>query len=813
MARPTIRFFQSLMLLGLCLGASDTLHAQQRTIQGEVREAMGLTPLAGTEVRIVGGAAGVLTDSEGRYVLRVGAGSEVELRVVRLGYHTQKRSVAVGTSGPVRADFVLEPTPLTIGEITVIGRKHDALQRVPGSAAVIGATELSETVPLSGNEVLRTVSGVHIQEEEGLGLRQNVGIRGLDPDRSRNVLVLEDGVPVALNPYGEPEMYYTPPIDRMEGVEVIKGSGSILFGPQTVGGVINYRTPAPPAVPGGNVMVMRGEGGFRRVLGSYGGTWNQVGAYVSVLNRAATDIAGHHFDVFDVTGKVGFAPGARSELGLKLSIYDEISNSTYVGLTQAMFEADPNQHPAPDDRLRVRRYAVTGTHTVRLARSFRLNTAAYAYTTTRNWQRQDYRYVQGNQAIELLQGTGNRNRTFEVAGIEPRLQWEHRLLGVNNELDAGARFLIERAEETYLQGTTGTSRTGSLRDHELRGGEAVSAFVQNRFFFGDLQVVPGVRVESFSFERRVLRTRVRRTDPATGTSTRAPEDVDVRSGDRILEVVPGLGATWQAPNGVTLFAGVHRGFAPPRTKDALIYSDPTVPIGEAPGDIVSLQLDAERSVNSEVGVRANPWRGVNLEAAVFRLDFSNQIIAAAASAGSVSDLRTANQGETSHTGFEAAIDVDLGQVFGWPFGFTPSLVHTRTHSTFSADRFMRPLTGAELVNVKGNRLPYAPETTTTFGLGVRHPDGATLRLDGTFVAEQFADNFETREGAANGRIGLIPAYRVWNLTGTYDVPVAGVTLVGTVKNLFDETYLTSRRPEGIRAGTPRLVQAGARVAF
>jgi Fe(3+) dicitrate transport protein len=808
---PHLRGF--LLLLALCLGAADLLHAQQGTIHGQVRESLGDTPLPDAEVRVVGGGASAVTDADGWYVLRVGGRAAVEIQVVRLGYHSQRRSVALGASDPVTADFVLEPTPLTIGEITVVGRRLDALRRVPGSAAVIGPVTLATTLPLSGNEVLRAVPGVHIQEEEGLGLRQNVGIRGLDPDRSRNVLILEDGVPVALNPYGEPEMYYTPPIDRMEGVEVVKGSGSILFGPQTVGGVINYRTPAPPPAPVGRITLLGGEGGFRRILGSYGGTWNGVGAYVSVLNRAATDIRGHHFDVVDVTGKVGFAPGARSELGLKLSLYDEVSNSTYIGLTEAMFAADARQHPAPDDRLRVRRYAVTASHALRLAPTLRLNTAAYAYTTTRNWQRQDYRYVQENRAIELLPGTGNRNRTFEVAGIEPRLQWEHRLLGVTSEMDAGARFLIERAEETYLQGSTGTSRTGELRDHEIRGGEAVSAFVQNRFIFGDLQVVPGVRVESFGFDRRVLRTRVRRSDPGTGLATRAPEDVDIRSGDRILEVVPGLGATWQASDALTLFAGVHRGFAPPRTKDALVYSDPTVPVGSDPGEVLSLQLDAERSVNSELGIRARPVRGMSLEATVFRLDFSNQIIAASASAGSVADLRTANQGETRHAGIEGSVNLDLGQAFGWPFGLTPSLVHTRVHSTFSADRFIRPLTGSELVNVRGNRLPYAPETTTILGLAVEHPRGATLRLDGTFVAEQFADNFETRDATANGRIGLIPAYRVWNLAGTYDVPIAGVTLVGTVKNLFDETYVASRRPEGIRAGTPRLVQLGARVAF
>jgi Fe(3+) dicitrate transport protein len=800
-------------LLGFCLVSAGSLGAQQASIEGTVRDALGGAPLSGVEVRVVGTEVGTITNVGGRFVLQVPAGGLLQVQAARLGFAAQRQPVLIEAGGAVRLDFVLESSPISIGEITVVGRSKEALTRIPGSAEVVSAAVLAKTVPLSANEVLRTVTGVHIQEEEGLGLRQNIGIRGLDPDRSRNVLILEDGVPVALNPYGEPEMYYAPPIDRMEGVEVVKGSGSIMFGPQTVGGVINYRTPAPPATPTGRLSVLGGEGGFRRILGSYGGTWNQVGAYVSVLNRSANDVRGHHFDVVDVTGKVGFAPGQRSQVGVKLSVYDESSNSTYIGLTEAMFAADPNQHPAPDDRLRVRRYAVTGTHALRLADDLTLRTAAYAYTTTRNWQRQDYRYLNGGSEIELLQGTGNRNRSFEVFGIEPRLQWDHALFGIAGELDAGARLLVERAEETYLQGSTPTSRTGALRDHELRGGEAISAFVQNRFLLGDFQLVPGVRVESFAFDRHVMRTRVRRTDPQTGTTTRNPEDVEIRTGDEIFEIVPGLGATWTPSDRLTLFAGVHRGFAPPRTKDALVYDDITVPVGQAPGEIVSLQLDAERSINSEIGVRANPWAGVNVEVTAFMLDFSNQIIAASASAGSVADLRTANQGETRHAGLEASLDVNLGRVLGWGFGLTPSVKHTFVKSEFTTDRFMRRPGTDPLVNVRGNRLPYAPENVTVLGLSVDHPRGFTLTVDGSFVGEQFSDNFETREATANGRIGLIPAYNVWNLAGSYDLPVRGITAFGTVKNLFDETYIASRRPEGIRPSAPRLLQLGVRTTF
>ncbi|TVR90359.1 MAG: hypothetical protein EA411_00130, partial [Saprospirales bacterium] len=122
-------------------------------------------------------------------------------------------------------------------QLIIKGSRQGVFGAVPGSLDRIDGRALSLVSPISANEAIRSFSGVHLQDEEGAGLRINLGMRGLDPNRSRNILMLEDGIPVALKPYGEPEMYYSPAIDRMTGVELIKGSGQILYGPQTIGGV------------------------------------------------------------------------------------------------------------------------------------------------------------------------------------------------------------------------------------------------------------------------------------------------------------------------------------------------------------------------------------------------------------------------------------------------------------------------------------------------------------------------------------------------------------------------------------------------
>lgn len=795
-----------LVLTAAPLGAQNTA-----ALRGWVRDASSGRALEAAQVTLLPSGLTVLSDVDGSFAFsRVPTGTHA-LRVLRLGYAPWQRVVEPGASA---LDVTLEPQPQDVAGITVVGPGLGSLVRIPGSATVVDRAQLTVTQPLSGNEMFKFVPGVNVQEEEGLGLRANIGVRGLDPDRSRTVLVLEDGVPVALNPYGEPEMYYTPPIDRMERVEIVKGSGSVLFGPQTVGGVINYVTPEPPERPGGSLEVVGGSGRF--VMGhlTYGGRWAGAGALGSLLRRQVDDVRGLFFEQTDATGKVVFDVGERDVVGVKLSVYDELSNATYVGLTEPIFRTDPDFYPGADDRLRIRRYAVTVSHDRQLAADGALRTAVYGYSTTRDWQRQDYGYTSSGEDYVWRNSSGNRNRSFDVLGIEPRLRVVHRL----GEFEGGVRAHYERARDQHINGQTATSRTGEIRDDEIRTGYALAAFAQNRFQLGDrVRLTPGVRLEYFDYDRHILRTRVRReVRDETGAvidTTFDPEDVDLKSGDRLFEVVPGIGLSWFASHWASFFVGAHRGFAPPRVKDALVYQDDTYAPGVDPGDPITLDLDAEKSWNFEIGTRSQPLPGMWLELTLFYLDFSNQIIEPSLSSGSVAQARLANQGETEHRGIETALDFDWGQLAGWPLSVRTELRYTYSDARFSDDRFLVNPTSGDTVNLKGNRLPYAPRHLATISTALGMPGRYWLKLDRVHVGEQFADNFETGPASANGRNGRIPAHAVWNASGWYTLPGTRLRLEATVKNLTNEIYIASRRPEGIKPGVPRQVHVGLEWEF
>jgi Fe(3+) dicitrate transport protein len=772
----------------------------QSPIRGVVRDASSGRPVEAARVELIGRGISTQTDAAGRFSLRgVFTAGSATISVTRIGYAPNRHEISVANA---TSELVVQltPVPTAVAGVVVLGERASDFARLPGSEGLVSHDDIRKARPLSGNEMLRAVAGVYVQDEEGIGLRANIGIRGLDPDRSRTVLILEDGVPVSLNPYGEPELYYTPPIDRMQRIEVLKGSGSILHGPQTIGGVINFVTADPPLVPEVGASLFGGGGGFLKASVHAGGTWETAGLRVASVHRRADDFRGLRFSQTDILLKTTMSLGALDVVGLKVGAYVEESNATYVGLTDSLYRANPLAYPSADDLLSVKRLTGALSHERQVGDATRVRTVVYAYTTTRDWSRQDYAYSSTGASIIPANSTGNRDRSFEVAGVESRLRGPTAL----GHLEAGVRVHGEWARDQMINGATATARSGAIRDDEKRRGRALAAFAQHQFVFGPrVQITPGVRAEYFAFERKVLRARVRR-ETSSGT-TRLPEDVDVRTSDDIMAIVPGVGVSYYAASRATLFAGVHRGFAPPRTKDAFVLTDPVLAPGQQVPEPVSLQLDAETSWNGEVGARTRPFGNVAFDVTAFVLDFSNQIITPSASAGSVAQARLANQGATRHAGFEAALEVDWRALGGARIPLRTLVQYTFVDARFSKDRFI--VSGADTINVNGNELPYAPRHRVNVGVSLDGVGGFDVRLDGTMLSELFADNFETREGSANGRNGVIPGYHLWNASASYALP-SGASVVAAVKNIFDARYIASRRPEGIKPGLPRLVQVG-----
>ena len=423
-------------------------------------------------------------------------------------------------------------------------------------------------------------------------------------------------------------------------------------------------------------------------------------------------------------------------------------------------------------------------------RNLVLTTNFYANSFNRDWWRQSSNSRQrpndaadpvcgGMENLNTTCGNEGRLRAYFNWGIESRARANHRLLGFRSEAEFGGRFHSELQDRRQLNGSLPSSRTGNLVEDNERRNRAFSGFIQNRLIAGEWAVVPGFRIERIHFER---------TNRLTGASGKTD----------MTQLLPGLGVTYSPASHTTFLAGVHRGFAPPRTEDIISNT----------GGMV--ELDPELSWNYEAGFRTTPKEGLRLEGTFFTMDYENQIVPASLAGGVGATLT--NAGETLHQGFELTARADTGPLFGWRHNLYGRIAFTYIPvAKFVGQRFSN-VAGFSDVSVSGNRLPYSPEHLHTIGLGYMHPDGLELFVEAVQVSSQYTEDLNTVEGSADGQRGRIPGQLTWNATASYGLENIGATVFVSVKNIMDRTQIVDRS-RGLLPNSPRIWQSGIRFSF
>ncbi len=713
-------------------------------------------------------------------------------------------------------------TPAALPEIEVIGRP-DRLARIPGAGIVLHQRLLAGSRVFTTAEALRKAPGIHVRDEEGLGLRPNIGIRGLSPSRSTTVMLLEDGIPFTLAPYGDNGAYYHPPIERFDRIEILKGSGQILFGPRTIGGVINYITPAVPERTSGEVALTGGSRGYLNSRARFGGSWGGAGMLVDLSRRhgeGARENVGS--TLHDATLKTVLPLGGDQSVVFKANYYTERSQVTYSGLTEEEWARAPRSNPFRNDSLLLDRVAASATHRIELGHGTTLTSAAYGYRISRDWWRQSSNSAErpndasdaacgGLADLSTTCGNQGRLRDYGVSGLETRIRLDRTTLGVTHQLDAGVRLHRENQDRLQVNGAFPTARTpgpagdtnSGIVEDNLRRNSAYAAFVQERLLLGSWTITPGLRLEHVRYQRVNRR-------PVAG------HPGGVRGRSALTQVVPGIGITLAASGLTTFFAGLHRGFSPPRTEDL---------IDNTTGGVV--ELGSELSWNSELGVRTQPAAGLSLEATAFRMAFENQIIPASVAGGSGATLTSA--GRTLHRGLEFSGRASAAGLLGW--GHDLSLQMTWTWlpvARFEGERFVfvgrsgsdvvgriyGDQNGAatrERISVSGKRLPYAPRHLLTASAGWTSPYGFDLSVEAVHVGAQYGDALNTSVLVPDGQQGPIPAATVWNVAANYSVGRT-TRIFATVKNATDRLFIVDRT-RGLLPGIPRMMQAGVTQTF
>ena len=696
-------------------------------------------------------------------------------------------------------------------EITIIGNTERA-RMMPGSAHFISDDELEVFNYADIQQILRKVPGVNLQLEDGYGLRPNIGIRGVQTERSSRIMLLEDGVPIAPAPYAASSAYYFPTAGRMYSMEVLKGPAAITEGPNTIGGAINMISTPIPEQAEGKVIAEIGEDSTTRGHAVFGSTNSSGFGYLLETHQWKSDgfqqIDGDNgntgLDIKDYTVKLSYAPiDSPHAFELKYQYADQESNQSYLGITDEDFKADPYRRYSisQNDLMLTEHNQLILRHEFSISEDVNITTTAYNNDHARSWYKLDKlagvgpekiiadinkgasKYSDAELQAILLGGDSaagdvaikDNNRDYYSRGISVKFDWAVESDDVVHDIELGIRY--HEDEEDRLQRTDKYTQidqsllldsigaTGGNKNNRVVQAEALAIYVKDSITFGKFVVTPGLRFEDIDLLRRDWSALPRNASPSVKSNS-------------VTAVLPSIGVLYNVNDQLSLLAGAYNGFGTPTTSDG---------------------VEEEDAINFEFGGRYQK-DDLLLELIAFTSDYENLVgeCTASSSTGNCDIGDQFNGGEATVKGFEFQLAniTQLTDSLELPISLTYTHTDAEFDSTFDSEFFGDVS--------KGDPIPYIPKSQYAFSVGIESNTfqvNAVLNyVDAVCVKASCGDFEETNKST------------LLDVVGNYQVSDDFAVYL-RVENITDEADIVARQPKGARPNKARTATLGVRYTF
>lgn len=756
--------------------------------------------------------------------------------------------LSVAAVSPAVAETDNAPTaqePLDLAPVSVIGSR-DNVDRLPGSGAFLDIDDIRTQNYDNVDQVVRQVPGVYFRTEDGFGLFPNVSMRGVGSMRTTKVTVMEDGILTAPAPYAAPAAYYFPTLGRAAGVEILKGSSQVRYGPQTTGGVFNMQSTPIPTEQSGFFRGLYGTDNEIRAhawLGdSFDTNYGRVGILVENYYRASDgfktiDQVGNRapgdtgFRLNEPMLKVSFEPNSAVDqrFEAKIGYTDMTADETYLGLSEEDFRNDPFRRYSStrEDVIPTEHFRTYLRHSIRPDDESELISTAYFNDFSRAWfklnevstdvatdssrpgganrRNLSEALAENGDHLEVLRGERegtlryrDNNREYRAYGLDLQYGRRFETGELDHHLSLGARIhhdyedrfqnetnFVQDGSGEFGSGGTFTSAPGSQANRKSEA-TAYAFWIDNQMEWDRLTLTPGLRYEHVRFKRTDR-------DPSGNTVRRSSIDV----------FAPGIGGTYALTDQTTLLAGVFRGFSVPGA-----------------GSAAAGGLKEETSTSFEIGIRDRRENTLRSELIFFWTEFDDLIVIDNQGAGGV----TGNAGKARSLGFEASLRGDFGEAMDWNIGLPSYLSFTYTDATLRSNDNAGGGGGGAVESIfaggtKGNKLPYIPEFQIAFGTGIEWERvglyADAFYVDSTFGTANNTDNLrrgENADGPLDSRFGKSDSYFLLDLSVKTQVSESTQVFAG-MQNALDREYLASRIPHGPRPGAPRFAYAGLEMQF
>ena len=672
-------------------------------------------------------------------------------------------------------------------DITVVGRNSKSdYQQMPEivgtniyagkkSALVVLDNVQGNVVTNTMRQVLAKVPGIHVWESDPSGIQIGIAARGLSPNRSWEFNIRQNGYDIAADPFGYPEAYYNPQLQAVQRIEIVRGQGSLQYGPQ-FGGLVNY------ILRNGSEIKKAVEIETQQTVGSNGlfNTYNAIGGkkgkihYYSFFDHRNGDGWRENSQYFNNAGFATITYNFNDRFSISAEIMRSHMRSQQPGgLTDTQIDEDAQQS------FRSRNWFDITWTTPAIIANYQINAST-------KWNTKLFATIGDRNSVGFLQSINVKdsinpatltynNRVVNLDkyrnyAIESRIISDYGLGKSKQTISAGIRLYTgTTTRQAEGKGTTGEGYDVSVAGDYPRDirfeSRNLAAFAENIFRIGEkLLVIPGIRFEWLE-------------------GSAAGRNGFNSSGSEILLqnikrdrsfVLAGIGLEYHVSKSTEAYANFSQAYRP--IQFANLQAPPTT-------DVVDPSLKDARGYNIDLGYRGKLKSYLQFDVSVYYLQYNNRVGTITVN-GTPSYRLITNVGSSTSKGFEGYVEFNAARLTG-SRPYTDLIIfgsYSYTNARYSGDH--------KDANTKGKKVENAPVNILRSGFTAGHK-GILLTAQVSYVGETFSDANNTVSPSTNGNTGLIPSYLVTDLTATYKHPKYFNIKAG-INNLFDKRYFTRR---------------------
>ena len=763
---------------------------QKAAISGKVVD-KSKQAIVGASVTLKGTVRGVQSNTTGEYIIKGLKAGNYTVVVSSVGLKSKELSFILQENEVKSLDFELEDETYTLKDIQVVAsrgvRGNEYLGEVDGYS--INATKKNEVIILdninanlamnNSRQIFSRTPGISVWENDGSGIQLGVASRGLSPNRSWEFNVRMNGYDITPDPMGYPEAYYTPPMEVVDRIEIVRGASSLQYGPQ-FGGLMNFVLRKPDistriTVESQNTTGSNGLFSTFNYIGGTEGRLSYTAYYQKRFGNGWRDNSYYNTD--HAHAELSYAITNKFKIGAEAT-YMTYKSQQAGGLTDAQFAQDARQS------VRSRNWFSTPWLVPSLSAEY-----VFSEKTKVSWkafgviaERSSVGNVAAITTVDNLTSNRQVDRDYyNNYGSELRFITDYKFFGLTNTLATGLRYYngnIDRKQQG--KGTTSQDMEFGIegeypRDLDFNNINK-AAYFENIFRVSKkFLVTAGARIENISS------TMQGRFSLSNGVANNLTPTTRNRS-----FLLFGGGAEYHLTGQTEFYSNISQAYRP------VLISDLTPP---ATTDVIDENLQDARGYNFDFGYRGKVANYLNFDVDYFYVNYNNRI-------GTITQTNTANQryqfrtnlGRSVSQGFEGYIEFDPVTAFfkkskiGYVSVFASIAYIDATYRDFKTTSVVN----GQIVegNLSGKRVENAPRKINRFGVTYTKK-GFSITWQMSDIGKAYADASNTEVANAAATTGVIPAYTVQDLSASFKF-LKHYNVKAGINNLTDERYFTRR---------------------